>query len=91
MHTILKYFYKNLLHFFPTVFGLMQQIKPSCCTSVVTLNICVNIRILGTVAALEWMRAGAPNPNLAPLIVLDLGKSPAGSIMLDLPRDKDEH
>lgn len=32
-----------------------------------------------------------PNPNLVPLIVLDLGKSPAGSVMLGLPSERDEH
>lgn len=75
--------------FFSTAFGLMQTF--SLFTSAIALDICVNIRILGTVAALGGMSTGAPNPNLAPLIVLDLGKSPAGSVMLGLPSDKDEH
>lgn len=60
-------------------------------TSNVALDICVKTRILGTVAALGGMSNGAPNPNLVPLIVLDLGKSPAGSVMLGLPSDRDEH
>lgn len=37
------------------------------------------------------MSEGAPNANLAPHIVLELGNSPAGLAMLGLPRDKDEY
>lgn len=74
---------------FSTAFGLMQTYL--LFTSNVALDICVKTSILGTVAALGGMSNGAPNPNLVPLIVLDLGKSPAGLVMLGLPSDRDEH
>lgn len=44
-------------------------------TSNVAMDIWGKTRILGTVAALGGMSNGGPNPNLVPLIVLDLGKS----------------
>lgn len=81
-----------IVAFSPTISGLMPLIKLKIKLNCQIGHLCLHKDMAeGTVAALGWMRAGAPSPNLPPLIVLDLGKSPPGSVMLGLPRDKDEH